>query len=159
VYKVLLLNELGQNNPTLHQIDDLFQKGKEIVEQVIAHLEANDPPSCAQALSTLRVLAVGNNPLRPAPSAHVINYQSLGVTDWEPGLPDYPVAILLSLVKASVAYWRENGHPIYRNDTLLRILPHDPVTDTNAALDVFEPLLDTVIETGSILVNVSLLSE
>ncbi|WP_369018232.1 PLAT/LH2 domain-containing protein [Thermatribacter velox] len=158
-YKVVLLNELGRNDRSLHQIDLLLQKGKELVEQIIDYLEGDNPASCQLALSNLKTLAVGNNPLSPNLSDHVISYQSLGVTDLEPGVPDYPLGVLLPLAMANVKYWREEGHPIYRSDRFLNILPHDPVTDTGYALDVYEPLLETIIQAGSILVNVCLLPE
>lgn len=156
-YKVALLNELGSNYPTLCQIDRLLRKGKELVESVITHFEANSPSSCAEALSTLRTLAVGGNPTSSTLKDHEINYGSLGVPDCEPGSPDYPLGLLLSLAMADVRSWREDGHPIYQGDDFFDILPHDPVTDTNAALDVYEPLLRNIIQTGSVLVEVCLL--
>lgn len=157
-YKVILLQELGQNDPTLRQITLLLERSKTLVEEIIGCFESNDPDSCKEKLATLRTLTVGNNPFSPTLSDHAMNYEALGVTDCEPVRPDYPLAILLSLAASNVKNWRENGHSIYRQDALLNILPHDPVTDTNAALDVYEPLLQTIIQTGSILINVCLLS-
>ncbi|NSW75892.1 MAG: hypothetical protein HPY68_03800 [Candidatus Atribacteria bacterium] len=159
VYKVVLLHELGESDPTLWQIALLLERSKILVEEIIGCLESNNPASCAEKLSILKTITVGNRPLSPTLSDHTINYGALGViTDCEPGRPDYPLAILLSIATSSVKYWRKNGHSIYRDDPYLNILSHDPVTDTNAALDVYEPLLQTIIQTGSILINVCLLS-
>ncbi|MGQ9623162.1 MAG: hypothetical protein ACUVTO_06975 [Candidatus Caldatribacteriaceae bacterium] len=157
-YKVVLLNELGGNNPTLCQIDRLLWRSKELVESVITHFKSNNPSSCVQALSTLRTLAVGDNPTSPTLADHEVSYGGLGVIDCEPGMADYPLGLLLSSAMADVKSWRESGHPIYQGDALLDILPHDPVTDTNAALDVYEPLLRNIIQAGSVLVEVCLLN-
>lgn len=156
-YKVVLLKELGTNDKVLAQIAALLEKGRELIENINVSFEANDPYSCAQKLSALKTLTVGNNPLSNDPQAHSINYGEFGIADYEPGMPDYPLALLLSLATINVKDWRKNGHPIYRGDELLSILPYDPVTDTNAALDVYEPLLRTITQAGGILINVCLL--
>ncbi|MEN3185697.1 MAG: hypothetical protein ABDK92_03550 [Atribacterota bacterium] len=156
-YKVVLLKELGANDKVLAQIAALLEKGKELAEEINASFEANDPYSCAQKLSALKTLTFGNNPLSNDPQVHSINYGEFGIADYEPGMPDHPLAILFSLATINVKDWRKNGHPLYRGDELLSILLHDPVTDTNAALDVYEPLLRTIIQAGGILTNVCLL--
>ncbi|WP_438316425.1 PLAT/LH2 domain-containing protein [Candidatus Caldatribacterium sp. SIUC1] len=157
VYKVILLKHLGENDRTLRQIDLLLRKARELVAETIRSLEANDAFACNEALTKLRTLVVGNNPSSNTLSDHQISYGDFGIEDLEPGLPDYPLAILVSEEIVAIHNWRKEGHPVYAGDELLSILPYDKVTCTNAALDIFEPLFREVAELAGILVNLCLL--
>jgi len=102
VYKVVLLKHLGGNyqgrgDQTLQQIDLLLQKAKDLVAESIQRLEANDAFACNEALTKLRTLVVGNNPSSNTLDDHRISYGEFGIVDLESGVPDYPLAILISI--------------------------------------------------------------
>jgi len=157
VYKVVLLNHLGESDRTFRQIDLLLRKAKEFVAETIRCLEANDAQGCNEALRKLKTLVVGNNPTSNTLNDHQIDYGNFGIEDLDPGLPDYPLAILIAEEMVATQNWRDKGHPVYVGDELLSILPYDKVTCTNAALDIFESLFREIAEFAGILVNLCLL--
>lgn len=158
VYKVVLLNYLGENDRTLQQIDLLLRKAGELVGEAITALEGNNPFRCDDALQKLKTLVVGNNPTSNTLSDHRISYGEFGITDLDTGIPDYPLAILISIEMVAMKKWREEGHSVYEGDPLLSIIPYDKVECTNAALNIFEPLFREVAEFAGILVNLCLLN-